>query len=249
MRVFPDGGKDGFIRRIHGDGDDLFPGCEHILHEGIGKLQRALHEFRLFLIDRAFRGDGLDDVVQLVLRDSGFFLLLFERLADPRAELGKHERNGREYFHQRNQGTGYRKRKPFVARFCEALRDHFRHKEHHDRRHDRGYRYCFQAPKLRRHERCNARAANMHDVVADQERGERLIEMIQNIEHPRCPPVPVVRIAHHADAVHRGKRDLSSCKIRATKDQKNDGYEISYRTSVLHCGDQLLLSLIVLLII
>ena len=74
----------------------------------------------------------------------------------------------------------------------------------------------------------------MHYVVAYQKRGERLVEMIQYIQHPLCAAVAVIRIAHHAYAVNAGQSDLCRSEVPSAQYKGKDSDKVSYRTPIVH---------------
>ena len=71
----------------------------------------------------------------------------------------------------------------------------------------------------------------MHNVVADKDGGQGLVEMIQNIENPFCTLVSVIRITHHPDTVHGRQRSFAPCKISAAYDQADKENDQSYGTA------------------
>ena len=75
----------------------------------------------------------------------------------------------------------------------------------------------------------------MGDVVSDEERCQRPVEIVRDVHHAFCAFVSVIRFCLDTDLVHRGERALGTAEEPAAYDEQNE-QQSQPRNSFLRFG-------------
>ena len=206
---------------VHVHGGDVHARRDDALDRHVGKRQGRAHELAALGGQLPVVGHVLDDVGQLILRHGHGGLALYAA-GDGVAEGGEQGRQGFEEHHEKPQRARRAHGQPLGVFLGDALRQHLACEEHDHGRDERAGGDGPHAPLPLHghgHERCDRQVQN---VRADQQRRDRLIEVVEHIQRLLGAAVAVVSGGFEPDAARGCKRCLHDGEIGRAKEQHDD---------------------------
>ena len=233
-RLCLDAGEDLRVAAFDVQRREIDPRREHVFDRDVPELQRGGDQLPLLLVEAALLGHVLDDVIELVLGDG--LLRVAGGMAGRRLpQRGQNPAERAEKAHEKHQRAGGRQGQLVRELLGDALGQHLAREKDHDRGDERADGNRAQAPAARDRERDKGGGGNMYDIGADQNRGDRLVEVVEHIEGLSGPGVPPLLGEPDTRTRARGERRLGRGEVHRAEQQQY-GIEKRQSTAILHSG-------------
>ena len=214
-------GEDVLRRIVHVHGGDVHARRDDALDRHLGKRQGRAHELAALGGQLPVVGHVFNDVGQLILRH-GHGGLALDAAGGGVAEGGEHGGQGFEEHHEKPQRARRAHGQPLGVFLGDALRQHLSCEEHDHGRDERAGGDGPHAPLPLHGHGHERRDRQVQNVRADQQRRDRLIEVVEHIQRLLGAAVAVVSGGFEPDAARGCKRCLHDGEIGRAKEQHDD---------------------------
>jgi len=169
------------FRRIERNADDVDTRSKDLCGLHLHEADCILNQIAFLVVDVALLGRLLDDGHQFLIGDAVVFRG-FEDAGEQLLPLGKEKRHRGQHDHQNVEKRCGKFGDRLRRFFCNAFRGNFAEDQDHDSGYDRGNRRTgVAAEKLDKKHRGNGAESDVDDVVADENRGEQLVKVLQQL--------------------------------------------------------------------
>ena len=160
------------------DNGHIDAGGQYLLRGLFVEFQRRLHEFGFLLFEDTFLLDALDDVFELVLGDRGGALLDVSDLHDKALDADEEIDKGSEDVGHHLQEKARIQHDAVALFLADTFRYHLAEGQHEKRRAARRDRRAVVFKQVQAQNGRQGRAAEVDDVVADQNGGQGFVEVV-----------------------------------------------------------------------